>query len=161
LMLEAVLRVVVEADDEPRKHLDAVGINTPDRGQDVLVQVLGLFRLFEAFGIRRLDADEDPAEIRVAKELEEIGMLREIERSLGAERQTPAVGPLIFAEKAQKLARLGQVADEIVVDEERAARAVSADGIQLAPDLLQALDPWLAPEHDDDVAELAAERTAA
>ena len=46
-MLETLFGIVIKA-DETRHHLDAVGVDSPDRGQNVLVQVLGLevsFRL--------------------------------------------------------------------------------------------------------------------
>src|SRR5262249_12231812 len=154
-------RVVVEADDEAREDVDAMRIDAPHAGEHVLAQVLRLAGLAQALGLRRFDADEDPAEAGRAEEAEQLRGLRAVERGLGADSEAITVPLLVLAEEAQQLLRRLAVADEVVVDEEDAARARGAERVELAADLRGRLAAGLAAEHHDDVAELALERAAA
>ena len=161
LRLEGFHGVVVEADDEAGQHLDAEGIDSRDRTQNVLIHILGLECFLQAGGVGRFDTDEDPAETRVAEQLEQLGVRRHVQRSFGAEAEAVVVLVLILLQELQKFLAGRPVADEVVVDEEDAHDALLAQRIEFLSDLLQRLHAGLAPEHDDDVAELATVRAAA
>ncbi len=146
---------------KPAEHVDSVGIDAPHRGQDVLGQVLRLQGFLETGGIGRFDADEHPAEVRRAEKLQQLLVLRQVERGFGAEAEPVVVLFLVFLQELQQELGLRLVADQVIVHEEHPVHPGLAQRIQLAPDLLQRLDARLAAEHHDDVAELAAERAAA
>ncbi len=56
-----------------------MGVDAPDRSEDVFGQVLRLQRLLQAFRIGRFNADEHPAEVRRAEQLEQFAVLREVQ----------------------------------------------------------------------------------
>src|SRR5438067_6227691 len=68
---------------------------------------------------------------------------------------------LIIAKIAEETLGDVLVADEVVINEKDIVRMECAQRVELAPNLLVRLRPRLAPEHDDDVAEFAEERTSA
>ena len=160
-MIERLQRVVVEADDEAGEDVQSVGVNLAHRGEDVLARVLKLLRFFETLFIRRFNPDEHPREVRFRKEREQLLVLREIQRCLGAELEVVIVLALINAQVTEQLLGDVFVTDEVVVDEKYVSRAESAESIELASDLLARFRARLAPEHHDDVAELTAKWTAA
>src|SRR5207302_6428520 len=136
-------------------------VNLAHRGEDVLARVLKLLRFFETLFIRRFNPDEHPREVRFRKEGEQLLVLREIQRCLGAELEVVIVLALINAQVTEQLLGDVFVTDEVVVDEKYVSRAESAESIELASDLLARFRARLAPEHHDDVAELTAKWTAA
>ena len=92
--------------------------------------------------------------------LHQLVVLGEVERGLGEERQREPVLVLPLDDRAED--HLGDllVADEVVVDQEDHADPELVLGVDLGDDHLGRLDPGLAAEDDDDVAELALERAA-
>jgi hypothetical protein len=79
LAIEGMRGVVVEADDEPRQHVDAVGVDGMHRPQHVRAQVLGLAGLLKARCVRRLDADEYGGEVGRPKEAEQLLILGQVQ----------------------------------------------------------------------------------
>src|SRR6202022_495195 len=109
----------------------------------------------------RFDADEHPAEVGVAKQLQQVLVLSHVERGFGAEAESVIVLVLIFLEEGEKLLSNRQVSNQIVIHKEGIVDLEAAQLVQFATHLLQALNPRLATEHDDDVAELATKWAAA
>ena len=109
---------MVEADDHARHHLDAGALDAVHRVEDASAQVLRLVRLLEARGARRLDADEDRREVRLAHQLQQLVVLGDVERDLGHQLDRVAVGLLPFDERVQQLLGFLLVPDEVVVDDE-------------------------------------------
>ena len=161
LLIEGLHRVVVEPDDEAREDVEAVRVDAAHGRQDVLARVLKLLRLFQAVFIRGFDPDEHPREVRFRKQREQLIVLRQIQRRLGAELEAVIMLALVIAEKAKEILGDVLVADEIVVDEKDIVGMECAQRVELAPDLLARFRARLAPEHDDDVAEFAEEWTTA
>src|SRR6185295_13076160 len=126
LQLEGVERVVVEADNESGQDVDPVLVNAADGREDVFVQILRLQRFLQAARVGRLDADEHPAEVGLAEQLQQFLVLREVERRFSAEAERVLVSLLILLQVAQQLLAQRQMADQIVVDEEHAAYALCA-----------------------------------
>jgi hypothetical protein len=67
---------------------------------------------------RRLDADEHPAEVGVAKQLQQILVLSHVERGFGAEAESVIVLVLVFLEEGEQLLSNRQVSNQIVIHEE-------------------------------------------
>src|ERR1700731_4979943 len=86
--------------------------------EGLLVQVLGLPGFPQACGVGRFDADEHPAEVGVAKQLQQILVLSHVERGFGAEAESVIVLVLIFLEEGEKLLSNRQVSNQIVIHEE-------------------------------------------
>jgi len=126
-----------------------------------VAQVLGLAGLLEALLVRRLDADEHPAEIGGAKQLQQLIVRGQIQRHLGAEDEAVVVSLLVIGQVAEQPFGLSLVADQIVVHEKDAMHPSFPQQIQLPADLLRLFGARPPPEHHDDVAELAAIGTAA
>ncbi len=104
---------------------------------------------------------EDRREARGAQQLEELVVLRDVQRHLGVEVHRVAVGLAPRGDGAQQLLRELLVADEIVVDEEDLGRAEAVALLDLGHHLRHALHARPATVDDDDVAELAIEGAAA
>ncbi len=155
-------RVVgVEADDHAGLHLDPVGVDPAHAFDEVAARVLGLAGLLQRLDARALDADEDGGEVGVAEQREQLVVLRGVQRDLGVEVDRVA----LFAAPARDLAQqiLGEflVADEIVVDDEDLLGAEPVALLDLGHHLVHLLGARAPAVDDDDVAELALERTAA
>jgi len=161
LALEGIDRVVVETDDEAGEDLQPGGVDPAHRLEQIAAHVLRLAGLAQARLVRRFDADEHPGEVRRAQQRQQLRVAGHVDRGLGSEAEAPAVPALVPGQVAQQ--RLGAllVPDQVVVDEEHVVHAERAQPIQLAADLLRCLGTRPAPEHDDDVAELAVVRAAA
>ena len=97
----------------------------------LLAQVLRLVRLLQAGGARRLDADEDRGEVRLAHQLQQLVVLRDVERHLGHELDRIAVLLLPLGQRVQQLLGFLLVADEVVVDDEDVAQAEPVDLLHL------------------------------
>ena len=103
-----------------------------------------------------------PTKDGLAHQLENLGLLGDVERRLAGELQRIAVLLLPCDQMRQHFVRGLAIADEIVVDEIDDGRmpALAAHGIELGDDLLRRLQPRLAAVEVGDVAELAEVRTA-
>jgi hypothetical protein len=152
---------VVESDDEAGEDVDPMGVDRAHRGEKVLPGVLKLERLLEARWVRRLDSDEHPAEVGRPEQLEQLRVLGQVDRGLRSELEPIPVLALVRGQEPQQLLGGGFVADEVVIHEEDAADALLPQRVQFPSDLRGRFGARLPPEHDDDVAELAAERAAA
>ena len=115
-----------------------------------------------ASALRRLDADEHADEVRLLHQLENVGLLGDVERRLAGEHHRIVVALLPLDEMRQHLLGGLAVADEIVVDEVERGRRVRLreDEIELGDDLLRRLHARLAAVKARDVAELAEVRAA-
>ena len=99
LQLEDVHGVVVKADYEAAKHIQTIGIDTLDRGQHVFLQVLRFQGFLQAFRVRRFDADEQPRETGIAEQGQQLMVLSQIDRRLGAEGERIVVLFLVLAKE--------------------------------------------------------------
>src|SRR3954451_13185282 len=75
----------IEPDYEAGGDEHAVAINLMDALGDVAPGVLLLLHLDECFWIRALDADENPEEVRVLHRLQQLVVIRDIDRGFGRE----------------------------------------------------------------------------
>jgi len=98
---------------------------------------------------------------RAAQQLEQLLVVRHVQRDLGVEVHRVAVGLAPVGDRAQQLFRELLVADEVVVDEEHLGRPEAMTLLDLRHDLRHRLHARAPAIHDDDVAELAVEGAAA
>ena len=158
LILEDLFVVTVEADDEAGVDVDAGCLDPGELGLErISPHVLKLLRLLERRHPRRLDADEDAAEVRPVEEIEELLVVGQIDARLG--RQSERIVILLHPRHDQLEERLGLllVANEVVIDDEGGVEAGPAEIVELGDQLLRLLHPRLAAVDHDDVAELALE----
>ena len=130
--------VVVEADDHAGLHLDAVRLDLADALDQVAAHVLRLLGLLQRRLPRALDADEDGGEVGGAQQLEQLVVLRDVQRDLGVEVHRVAVRLAPVGDRAQQLLGELLVADEVVVDEEDLRRAEAVALLDLGHHLLHA-----------------------
>ncbi len=162
LTVEDVFGVLVEADDEAARDLDAVGLDAANGIQEIELDVDGLVRPAEALERRGLDPEKHEVEPGLAHPRHQLVVGAEVDRSLGEELERVAVVELPALERSQRPLGESTVADEVVVDEEdRPAPSGRDQGVQLRRHAVGRLDPMLAAVQLPDVAELAGERTAA
>ena len=132
LSIEDVVRILVEADDETARDLDAVRLDVADGLQQVELGVDGLVGAEEALDGRGLDPEEDEAEAGIAHRPHQLIIGAEVDRGLGEELERKAVVALPALEHRQRTLRQPAVADEIVVDEEdRPTPPCGKKGVQL------------------------------
>ena len=130
-------------------------------GQRIAPEILELLRLLQRRVPRRLDADEHAAEVGPVHQLQQFGIVGQVDAGLGGQPQRIAVLLHPGDDLLQQRLGLLLVADEVVVDDERRVEAGPAHVVQFGHQLLGLLDPRPAPVDHDDVAELALERAAA
>jgi hypothetical protein len=124
-------------------------------------RVLFLFHQCECHGIRALDADEDPEEVRVAHETHQLLIIGQIDRSFRREFERVIVVLIPAREVGEKTFYRLLVADQIVVDEVYVAPVAKfVEPIELGEHLLICFGPRDAAVEFDDVAELAGEWTS-
>ena len=118
LLAERLHRVVIEADDESREHVDSIGVDLLDRRKHVAADVLKLEGLLQALLVGRFDADEHPLEVRLAEKPKQLVVLRDVQRHLGSEVEPVFVFRLVLVQKLEEPFCQRLVADQVVVDEE-------------------------------------------
>src|SRR5581483_9100749 len=161
LALEDLRAVAVEADDESAPDVEPVREDTVDARDHVAAEVLSLPRFLERRGLRALDPEKDAPEAGVPHRRHERPVVGEVQRRFGVEVERPAASLLPGAKTRQERPHRLLVADEVVDEEDAAAEAGRMDRVELRLDLRRGLRPRPPPVDDDDVAELAGERTAA
>src|ERR1700722_1362631 len=110
----------------------------------------------------RFDTAEDRGEIGFAHELQELGMLGDVERRFAAERERIAVTLLPIDEDFDEFSGGPAIADEVVIDEiDGAVCAGRQHGIELFGNVLGSLQARIAAIESRDVAKLALIGTAA
>ena len=97
---------------------------------------------------------------RYLEVFEQLIVLSQVEGRFGAEVKPVIVLFLIISKKYQQFLGELLVADQIVVYKEDVTYAQFSQRIQLFTDLFNSLSTWLPAEHDDDVTEFTAIRTA-
>ncbi len=82
LLLEDLEIVVVETHDHPRPDHEPRALDHLDTPEQISAQILALPALAKAQLSRRLDADEDACEAGAHHQVEDVLVLREVERGL-------------------------------------------------------------------------------
>ena len=109
-----------------------------------------------------LDAEEDLLETGFDHQLQQLGIVGEVDRPIGEERHLCAGIPPPADYLTQQAFHLATVADEVVVDDERGSvPAHQPQGVELGDQLLRGFQPGHAAVQRDDVAKFAVERAAA
>src|SRR4029077_21194358 len=111
--------------------------------------------------IRALNADENPEEVRVLHCLQQLAVVRDVDRGFGRELEWIVALFLPGFEPRQQGAEVFLVADEIVVDEiDMPAITLIVQRLQFSENLIVGLGTRHATIKLDNVAELAGERAA-
>jgi hypothetical protein len=154
--------VGVEADDEAGLDLDAGGLDAAHVGEEVTAGVLAFIAGGEGFGIGGFDADEEGIEASLGEELEEVGVIGDVDRSLGAEGEGAGVF-LPLDEGGEEFGfEVVFVADEVIVDKKDGTiPAELAEAVEFGGDLGDGFEAWAMAEEGGDVAEIAVEGAAA
>ena len=127
-------RVVVEAHDEAALNLQPRALNPLHILDHVPLEVLLLAALGQAAVIRRLDADEDRVEPRVAHQLQQLGVVCQVDRDLGVERHPGLAAAPRDQRRQEILLQDPFVPDEVIIHKEDAlAPAQIVQPIQLTP----------------------------
>ncbi len=158
-----VVGISVEPEDDAGRNLQSIVVERLDRFHHRHGDVLALAHRLERVGLGRLDADKYPQERALPHELENFGLLGDVERRLAGELQGIAVLFLPGEEMRQHVLGGFAIADEIVIDEidDRRMPLLLAHGIELGGDLGRRLQPRLSAVKVGNVAELAEIGTAA
>ena len=162
LVLEDLLVVAVEADDEPGVDVESRVLDSRQLGgQRIAPHVLVLLRFLQRCLPRRLDPDEHAAEIGPVHQVQQFGIVGQIDAGLG--RQAERIVVLLHPGNELFQQRLGLllVADEVVVHDERRVKTGPTHVVQFGHQLLGLLHARTPAVDHDDVAELALERAAA
>src|SRR5262249_30790984 len=122
--------------------------------------VLGFMRLGQAGLAWGLDADENLVEIGIAQQAQQFLVSDHVNAGLRVKGQGPALPAIPPGKGLQKLPSVGAMAHEVVVGEKNNGNPGAAPGLDLAHHLVDRFEAHLAAKYDNDIAELAAERTA-
>src|SRR5262249_50021897 len=122
--------------------------------------VLGLMCLGQAGLARRFDAEKDLVEIGITQQAQQFLVSDDVNTGLGIERQGSALSGVPPGQGLQKLSGIGAMPDKIIVGEKNHGNTGSSPGFYLAQHLVDRFEAHFTAEDDNDVAELAAERTA-
>ena len=154
--------VVVETQDHAAPNLNTGPMDRchPFKHGGALTHVLKFLGFPQRFLVRQFDTDENAHDVGVGQQPHHFRIIGQIEGLLGDEGQGIAVRLLPRDDRTEHLLDRLLVAEQVVVDDGDERRLVAPRGLELGDDLGLGLDSRNPAEDDDDVAELAAKRTA-